>query len=293
MQRPEQVIARGWGEDPEKTASGVESGLSAALWHHRGQGTYEYRRPAFAKLHVLAIRLDPIVLERCSEGRWGGIEREPAGSAGLAPAGIAPHFVLHGACRVVQLYLPDQLLIETALQSGLMPGLAHRLDPQSLQDPVLARLGFAVAAEIERSDASTRLQLEALGTMLAVHLLRHAARAGPGFRPGGLAAWQVKRALACIAERLAEPLSLVSLAREVGLSPYHFARAFKHSTGLTPHRQLIHCRLRRAKHLLARSDASIADIAASVGYRDPTQLARLFQSEIGVSPSQYRRQVRS
>src|SRR5258706_74543 len=87
----------------------------------------------------------------------------------------------------------------------------------------------AAGRESGRCAAWSRLQLEALGTMIAVHRLRRTAQQGPGRPSGGLAVWQVKRALACIAERLAEPLSLVSLAREVGLSPYHFARAFKHS----------------------------------------------------------------
>jgi AraC family transcriptional regulator len=97
----------------------------------------------------------------------------------------------------------------------------------------------------------------------------------------------------CIVARLGENLTLAALAEEVGLSQFHFAHAFKRSTGLSPHRYLMLCRLERAKELLAGSTESVGEIAAQVGFSDPTQLSRLFQAEMATTPSAYRRSAGS
>ncbi len=52
-------------------------------------------------------------------------------------------------------------------------------------------------------------------------------------------------------------------------------------------------RIERAKDLLANSPPSISDVAAAVGYDDQGQLAKLFRKEVGVTPSQYRREHRA
>jgi AraC family transcriptional regulator len=109
---------------------------------------------------------------------------------------------------------------------------------------------------------------------------------------GGLAAWQVRKATALLEARMEEPIGLDRLAAETGLSPFHFARAFKRTTGLPPHRYQIMLRIERAKDLLANSHRSIADVAAAVGYTDQSQLARLFRKEVGMTPLAYRRERR-
>jgi AraC family transcriptional regulator len=52
-------------------------------------------------------------------------------------------------------------------------------------------------------------------------------------------------------------------------------------------------RIECAKNLLANSPKSISDVVAAVGYDDQGQLARLFRREVGVTPSQYRRERRA
>lgn len=69
-------------------------------------------------------------------------------------------------------------------------------------------------------------------------------------RAGGLAGWQLKRALEVMNASLDRDLALSEPAALVGVSPHHFCRAFKQSTGVPPHRWLVACRVERAKELL-------------------------------------------
>ena len=107
---------------------------------------------------------------------------------------------------------------------------------------------------------------------------------------GGLAPWQVRRATEMMMESEDARVPLVELAAAVGLSPFHFCRAFKHATGVAPHRHQALQRLERAKDLLAGTRLSILEVAMSVGYDSTQGLSRLFQRELGISPVQWRRQ---
>ncbi len=94
---------------------------------------------------------------------------------------------------------------------------------------------------------------------------------------------------AYIAENLAKPLSVASLAARVNLSRNYFLVAFKASLGVTPHRYINQQRTAKAAELLARTDFSMAEIAISVGFADQSHLTRNFSRLLGKTPSAYRR----
>ena len=75
---------------------------------------------------------------------------------------------------------------------------------------------------------------------------------------GGLAPWQVRRTEQILRERLDEAVTLACLAGECHLSVAHFARAFKRTTGQTPHRWLLERRVEHAKKLLVTSALPLA-----------------------------------
>jgi AraC family transcriptional regulator len=72
------------------------------------------------------------------------------------------------------------------------------------------------------------------------------------------------------------------------LSPYHFARQFKASTGIPPHAYVIARRVERARQLLQGGDLSLAEIAARAGFLDQSQLSRHFKRLVGVTPRKFR-----
>jgi AraC family transcriptional regulator len=86
-----------------------------------------------------------------------------------------------------------------------------------------------------------------------------------------------------------ELLALDGVAREIGLSPFHFLRLFARVFGVTPHQYLIRCRVRRAARLLAHETRPISDIALDVGFRGLSNFVRTFHRAAGVSPRGFRR----
>lgn len=68
------------------------------------------------------------------------------------------------------------------------------------------------------------------------------------------------------------------------MSPYHFARTFKHVTGVAPHQYVLKVRLERAKSLLLRGNLSIAEVAHKVGFFDQSHFTRYFKRLVGVTP---------
>ena len=103
----------------------------------------------------------------------------------------------------------------------------------------------------------------------------------------GLADWQLRRVM----EKLESmrDISLTELAASANLSPFYFARAFKHTTGLPPHRYQQRRRMELAKELLSTTSLPIVEVAHRVGYGSSQTLARVFRKEAGASPIEYRR----
>lgn len=106
---------------------------------------------------------------------------------------------------------------------------------------------------------------------------------------GKLAQWQVSRLRAHVEEQMHASLSQAQLAAIVRLSVSHFARAFRHSFGTTPHRYVIARRMDRARALLCRSGLVMSEVALACGLSDQAHLSRLFKRDTGLTPSQWRR----
>jgi AraC-like DNA-binding protein len=110
---------------------------------------------------------------------------------------------------------------------------------------------------------------------------------------GGLAPWQVRRAKEMLMAHLDGEITLEELAGECQLSRSHFARAFRKTTGLPPHRWLVEQRLERAKDLLLKSDLPLAEIADTCGFSDQSHFTRAFGAALGVAPGEWRRSRRA
>jgi len=143
--------------------------------------------------------------------------------------------------------------------------------------------------EIERGPS--RLLARAAGCEILAELCR---LGGAPFAPvkGGLAPWAERRCVELMHARLSEDISLDELAAEARLSPFHFARMFKHSTGVPPRVYLTRLRVEKACELLETTDLPITEIALEVGYSSSQVLARVFVKYRRFSPTAYRRAVR-
>jgi AraC family transcriptional regulator len=88
---------------------------------------------------------------------------------------------------------------------------------------------------------------------------------------------------------LGEPLSLCGLAAVAGLSPRYFAVAFRRSTGVTPHQFVLQQRVAEARRRLTQRDASIAEVAAELGFASQSHFTDVFRRMVGTTPTGYRK----
>lgn len=117
-----------------------------------------------------------------------------------------------------------------------------------------------------------------------------ANRQRSGIAPG--VQQNLQRAIRLMEEHYAEKLSLDLLAQAAFLSKYHFDRAFRRSTGLSPHEYLAAIRLSHAKSLLATTLLSAEEISWRTGFGPSKNMIRHFQQAMGITPIAYRREKR-
>jgi len=156
--------------------------------------------------------------------------------------------------------------------------------------PQLMVLGeFALAAAEGRSDVGAD---EA--AMLFAGKFAETAR-GTGTAVSRTTARDRRRAVEAalwIGENSAGEMSLEEVAREAGLSAFHFLRLFAKVLGVTPHQYLVRTRLRRAAQLLAESERPVTEVALDAGFADLSNFVRSFRRAAGASPREFRRAAR-
>src|SRR5260221_82315 len=99
-----------------------------------------------------------------------------------------------------------------------------------------------------------------------------------------IAARKLVRAVEYIQDQLDTDLTVSGIAQAVSMSPYHFMRLFKESTGQSPHQYVIEARVRKAKELLTTGKFTISEAAHHVGFVDQSHLTRHFKRVFGMPP---------
>jgi AraC family transcriptional regulator len=175
------------------------------------------------------------------------------------------------------------------LGSGIIcPTISPRL---FFFDQAVWDTALKLKAEVGNSDPCSRQYAEALSIVLMHELIRSERTTSAAARPlrGGLPVWQQKRVVEFIEQHLAEEISLAALAELADLSLYHFARAFKQSFGVPPHRYHMARRMDRARNLLQRPALSVTQIGVQIGFCETSSFTRAFRKFTGLTPTEYRR----
>lgn len=192
----------------------------------------------------------------------------------------------------LNMLIPRKVLAVLAEQIGCQP-------PKDLREPVAWTTRDPVIESFEQALLHTMAAGPAMEQLVADHLnlalvTHFAIRYGGMRKPspsllGALARWQLQRATEMMASDLTQRVSLFDVARHCDVSPSHFSRAFKVSTGLSPSHWMRKLRIDRAKHLLRESGASLTDVGSECGFADQAHFTRTFSRYVGVSPGSWRR----
>lgn len=123
---------------------------------------------------------------------------------------------------------------------------------------------------------------------LLTELLAGREEAGPGAQSAGI----IEDSVAYINDHLAQELPLEELAAQAALSPFYFSRLFKKETGFSPHQYVLATRISNAKFLLQSTSDSVKKICFTVGFTSESSFCTAFKKETGLTPSDYRSQIR-
>lgn len=268
----------------EAAASAAGPGLLRRVRHHDASFTIDTNEEVGL---VLTLSESHRV-----ERRMGGGVCSPAprvGTVTLLPPGCRAGFTITGSARVLMLRLPWPAMAGwLAEDHGVDPDHVELRPRLHADDPMLARLVYGMATQ--GADGAGAAMREVSTRLLTSHASRRFERPSPLAR-GGLSSPSLRRVLDSIEAGLEGPLPLAALAAEARVSPFHFAREFKHATGIPPHRYVIRRRVDRAMLLLACRKLSVADVARRAGFTHASHLARHMRQLTGLTPDRFRSDV--
>ncbi len=229
-------------------------------------------------------------VERLSQGRrmTGPFE---VGTVSVVGPDDDTSFRIEGDADILQLFLPMEAIVRAAGHDGRAP-----IRPLFQEhDRTIARCALQALIVAANHEPEDDLRLSEIACELASRLASNQQPTAPSV--GGLAPYRLRRAQDLIHDRLdmahTRPPSLEELAREADLSPFHFARAFRQTVGETPHAYVTHRRIARSLSTLATSTIPVAEVARRAGFASQAHFADRFRRETGVTPTEFRRAIRT
>lgn len=185
--------------------------------------------------------------------------------------------------------------LQQALAGSLPGGRFELIEKFAFEDGQIDRLVAALHAEAEAGAPIGRLFGQSLANALVVYLAQRYSTSPPRFsvHRGGMPSPRLKRVLDYIGAKLNEDLSLLVLANVAAMNLYYFARLFKQSTGLSPHRYVLEQRIKLAKQLLHAPETTVLEAGVRTGFADQTHFTKVFRRFVGVTPAKFRAQAAS
>ena len=240
-----------------------------------------------------------VLIHRCGspsiiEWRVGGHEHRvklPAGSVSLIPAGLRKAARVRrpqaGVACILQI---EPAFFDQGIRQITRSGTFELVERVDLEDAQIARLLESIRADVEAGSPAGPLFGQSIGMALSAHIARRYAsiRVDLESYSGGLSRSVLNRVREYIDVHLADSLELDELAKVAGLNLYHFAKAFKQSTGKSPHQYVLGKRVERAKRFLRDPRSTVLEASAQTGFVDQSHFSKVFRRLVGVSPSQFR-----
>jgi AraC family transcriptional regulator len=260
-----------------------------ALEHHLVRSVWETPNIQYAQ-HTIVIHLNSKTnLERKLGDRLHDYDML-TGDTALIPANVTHYAVNKEECEGLFLALDPQFVSQIAYET---------VDPDSIElvptfiqsDPLIYNLGLALQSELKSDRFGCRPYVDSLTTALAAHIVRKYSTRQlklPHYS-GGLSRYSLRQALNYINDNLHQDLKIANISELLGMSPYYFCRLFTQSMGISPHQYITQCRLERAKLLLKKTNLSIIEITAEVGFSSQSHFITLFKKQLGTTPLQYKK----
>jgi AraC family transcriptional regulator len=249
--------------------------------------------PAEEDAFLLGVHLELFErYEYWEDGKAAAISTLRPGETIIYDVKRKPTFHLNSAFHSVHFYLPVSALHAIADEAEAprinelryRPGVSHA-------DPFLRNIAETLLPIFKTPSRPNQVFIDHVMIAVGHHVASTYGGLTVSPKPvaGGLTPRQERWAKELLAGDLTGSLRLADLARECGLSPSQFSRAFRKTVGESPHQWLIRQRIERAKALLSDNEASLAGIALVCGFCDQSHFTRSFTAWTGISPGRWRR----
>ena len=164
-----------------------------------------------------------------------------------------------------------------------------------LTSALIGNLAQKLRNELLYEKASNSLAIEELIIQIQLHTIELYGnhRKSSETKLCKLPNYVVNRVNDYIEDNLNHSIHLEDLAKQACLSEFHFNRAFKTTTGLSPHQTVLCRRLHKARRLLCQTKSCIVDIALMTGFSSQSHLTTLFKKNYGVTPHYLRNELAS
>jgi AraC family transcriptional regulator len=237
-----------------------------------------------APANVLMFNMSPVQgLRQTREGRCF-VSDMLYGDMTLMPCGVPSQWSWNSACDRL-----DVIVSADVFGDGSKLDVVDRV---LFRDSEIEAICRCLYRQVSIDGMAERLYAESLVMQLAVLLLRRHSTASEAARilpSSGLTHNQARRVLDYIESNLKRELTLRELAGIADLSPHHFARMFKQTIGVAPHRYVLERRLERAKMMLRTSTASLVEISLSMGFCSQSHFTSTFRRMVGATPTAFQR----
>jgi AraC family transcriptional regulator len=187
----------------------------------------------------------------------------------------------------------EKILKEAAEAASVKKGNIELGENRKFRDVQLERLLWALHETGAQNSPVSDLLGDTLSAAIAIHLIGNYASDHPLIVPhrGGIAGSRLARVLDYVEAHIHTSLPLSALADAAAMSPFHFSRAFRQSTGQSPHQYILVRRIEYAKSLLRSSELAIGEVSLSAGFGRHNHFAKVFRKKTGLTPTEFRRRL--
>lgn len=237
--------------------------------------------------------LDALLVNLSSQGRARGkvggksFDQElHRGQVSFIPQGLDFDIEFPSSNETLLIFLPDAML--RGVQAEM--GIAHVAPIVLRQHERLRQLIALIDTEMRAPGFASDLMIDGILRAISSILVRGDPPANPGFADRvHISRAKLNRVIEFVEARLDQEMSLYDLAKIAELSPFHFSRVFKLTTGETSYHFVCSRRLARAQQLLTESDIALAELALACGFASQSHFTAAFSKAFGTSPGRYRR----
>lgn len=243
--------------------------------------------------HNLYLHTGQAVRAEITSPEFSGMRWIRPGAFWVMPQGSRHAVRFEGCAKVEGVALAfDPLRFDEMVQSAGGSCSTTIVQSLAMSPPKIEHLMRALEHESKEPSSDDGFGLECIATAIALALSQHAraTNVSPDSAKTGtrLSPRQIRAVQAYVEDHLEGTITLAELAGAAGLSAFHFLRAFKQSTGVTPGKYVLERRMERARLLLRDDNASVAEVGLRVGFEHACHFTRAFRRSVGMAPSMFR-----